>query len=400
MSANLVKLLSEGKTYLWALRHCQQPDLTEAKVREIRDVLAADGIDLATLMALHKLEYPIAKFPHPSKQRIHHREYYFFPIPTFEIEIYFKTIICEHGLELGTELFPGLVSWQFGHDEIQYCIGGDTPVEMIHANNTVRKANVKAGDVVAVPNGTNFVTHSTEKGKKYGHAHIFLCNIGEQTGQVFYDVGGLLRLQSLGMVEPSPPGALPFDDITERIEIHNLEDLLVVDKKRERDLPTWLRNGWKRRVETRMLDYIEGTPTTVVSSPDRKVGDFIEWGKNVGKYNQGKCFVNPIVAEQTAAITDCRFPVGYKRLHPHKEIWVVLKGQAKVKQSVPPLHSVWVEYDLKMNDVMVAGNGAHFHVLEATQDFVVRRLAESGAHNSHAAMMEMKLKLDGVHKNV
>jgi mannose-6-phosphate isomerase-like protein (cupin superfamily) len=399
MDANLLKLLSEGKTYLWALRHCQQLGLTTDKIHEIRDALAAEGIDLMTLLALKNIEYPIAKFPSPVKNRVHHREYYFFPIPAFEIEIYFKTIICEYGLELGAELFPGLVNWQFGHDEIQYCIGGDTRVEMIMPNCTKRTVNVKVGDVIAVPNGTNFITHSSEAGGRYGHAHIFLCNLGEQTGQIFYDVGGLLRLQSMGMVEPAPPGALPFDDITNRIEVKELKDLLKFDRSRERDLPTWLRNGWKRREETRALDYAEGTKTAVKSSPDRDLGYFIEWGDNAGKYNNGRCWVNPLIAEQTAAITDCHFPAGYKRLHPHKEIWTVLQGQAKIKQSVPPLHGEWVEYDLEMNDVMVAGNGAHFHILEATEDFVVRRLAETCAHNSHALMMERKLELEGVPRN-
>jgi hypothetical protein len=42
----------------------------------------------------------------------------------------------------------------------------------------------------------------------------------------------------------------------------------------------------------------------------------------------------------------------------------------------------------------VAGNGAHFQVLEATDDFVVRRLAETCAHNNHVDMMELKLHLD------
>jgi hypothetical protein len=400
MNANLVKLLSEGKTYLWALRHCQQLGLTEEKIREMRDNLAADGIDLGTLMALQKLEYPIAKFPYPSKSHIHHGEYYFFPIPDFEIEIYFKTMILEHGLEFGAELFPGPVSWQFGHDEIQYCIGGDTMVDMYLPNNTSRTCQVKVGDVIAVPNGTNFVTHSSEVGGKYGHAHIFLCNIGESVGQLFYDVGGLLRLQSMGLVEPAPPGALPFDDITDRIEVKRLSDLLRIDNSRQRDLPSWLRNGWDKRQETRALDYAEGTPTVVVSSPDRELGYYIEWGQNFGKYNQGKCYVNPLVAEATAAITDCHFPSGYKRLHPHKEIWTVLQGQAKIRQSVPPLHGEWHDIDLAMNDAMVAGNGAHFHVLEASNDFVVRRLAESCAHNNHAAMMERKLELAGVPRNI
>jgi hypothetical protein len=97
---------------------------------------------------------------------------------------------------------------------------------------------------------------------------------------------------------------------------------------------------------------------------------------------------------------DCRFPAGYKRLHTHKELWTVLSGQARVKHSVPPLHSEWVEAELSENFVMVAAGGAHFQVLEATDDFVVRRLAESCAHNCYAAMMEQKLQLDGDAKNV
>ena len=202
------------------------------------------------------------------------------------------------------------------------------------------------------------------------------------------------------MIEPAPPGALPFDDITDRIEVKTLSELLKVDKSRDRDLPTWLRNGWNRRFETRALDYIEGSKAVVKSSPDRDLDDFIEWGDNFGKFNQAKCYINPLVAEPTAAITDCHFPGGYKRLHPHKEIWVILQGQAKVKQSVPPLHGEWVDYDLSENDVMVGGNGAHFHILEATGDFVVRRLAESCAHNNHAEMMELKLELDDVPKNL
>ncbi|MFH0813716.1 MAG: cupin domain-containing protein, partial [Pseudomonadota bacterium] len=338
MAANLLKLLSEGKTYLWALRHAQTKDLTPEKIKEIKDALAADSIDLTTLIALRQLENSIARFPYPSVQHAHHKEYYFFPIPAFNIEIFFKTMICEQGVEVGMELFPSYVDWQFSHNEIQYCISGDTIVDMVLPNNKEMSRLVRVGDVVAVPVGTNFMTHSSEEGGRFGHAHIFLTNVGDKKSEIFYDVGGLLRLQSLGMVEPAPPGAVPFSDITDRIQVKDWSELLSVDKDRERDLPSWLRNGWKGREETRALDYAEGTKTVVISSPDREPKDFIEWGK--GKC---RCFVNPLIAEQTAAITDCRFPAGYKRLHPHKEIWVVLKGQGKIKQSIPPLHSEWVE---------------------------------------------------------
>ncbi|MBM3789599.1 MAG: hypothetical protein FJW35_04510, partial [Acidobacteria bacterium] len=311
MAVDLLKLLREGKSYLWALRFSQTRDLAEKKLQEIRKTLAAEGIDPAVLAALRGLEPSVTRSPYPAVQRAHHKEYYFFPIPAFGIEIFFKTMICEPGIEVGMELFPGYVDWQFGHDEIQYCIGGDTAVEIVLHNNQEIKKRVRVGDVVAVPTGANFKTHSSEKDGEYGHAHIFLTNTGGTRGEVYYDVGGMLRLQSLGMMDAAPPGALPFSDITDRIEARDWGALLRVHQDRERDRPTWLRNGWKRRAETRALDYAEGTRTVVVSSPDREPKDYFEWGTG-----PRRCFVNPLVAEQTAAIADCRFPAGYKRLHP------------------------------------------------------------------------------------
>ena len=65
MTENLVKLLSEGKTYLWALRHCQIRGLTAEKIEEIKDALAVDGIDLSTLAVLRQLENSIARGPYP-----------------------------------------------------------------------------------------------------------------------------------------------------------------------------------------------------------------------------------------------------------------------------------------------------------------------------------------------
>ena len=389
MAADLLKLLLEGKTYHWALRHSQTMDLSPEKIEAVKSTLAAEGIDVATLASLRGLEPSIARSPYPAVQRATYHDTYFFPIPAFEIEIFFKTMICEPGLEVGMELFPSLVDWTFGHDEIQYCIGGDTKFDMVLPNNKEITKQVKVGDVVVWPTGTNYVSHSSEADGKFGHAHIFLTNCGGTRGEVFYDVGGMLKLQSLGMMEPAPPGALPFSDIGDRIEAKDWSKLLEVDKDRERDLPSWLRNGWYQREETRLLDYAEGSKTVIKSSPDREPKDFIEWGKG-----KRRCLVNPLVAEQTAAVTDCHFPAGYKRLHPHKEVWCVLKGQAKLKQSVPPLHAEWVDFDLQAGNVLVAANGAHFQVLEASDDFVVRRLAETCAHNNHVDMMELKLQQD------
>lgn len=392
MAGKLTHLLTEGKGYLWALRHCQADGLTPEKTGEIRAALEGAGIDLAALAALRQLEPGIARGPYPSVKKAEHTQYYFFPIPAFDIEIFFTVLITELGLELGMELFPGKVDWQFGHREVQYCIGGDTMVDMVFPNNETATRRIRVGDVVAVPNGSNFVTHATEEGGKFGHAHIFLAN----EPQIYYDVGGLLRLQSLGMVAPPPGGgAFPFSDITQRIEVKDWSDLLAVRKDRERDLPTWLRNGWKNRETTRAVDYAEGTRAAVVSSPDRPPDGFIEWGDGVRR-----CFVNPLVAEHTAGITDCRFPAGYRRLHTHKELWVVLTGNARIRQSVPPLHSEWVDIELAPNTVMAAAGGAHIQVLEATKDFVVRRMAENCAHNGHAAMMELKLTVDNAVVNI
>jgi len=391
MAADPWKLLREGKNYLWALRLSQTRDLTAARIDEIRKMLAAEGIDLETLSVLRALERSLLRAPYPSVQRAVHGDYYFFPIPAFGIEVFFKTMICEPGIEVGMELFPGFVDWTFSHNEIQYCIGGDTRVDILLPDHRQLQRQVRVGDVVAVPLGTNFRTHSSEADGRFGHAHIFLTNTAGSHGEIYYDVGGLLRLQSLGLVAPAPPGALPFTDITARIEIRNWSALLAVRPGRERDLPSWLRNGWEEREATRVLDYTEGTRTVVISSPDREVKDFIEWGRG-----ERRCWVNPLVAEQAAAITDCRFPAGYKALFPYKEAWCVLAGSARVKQSIPPLHSEWVETEVAENDAMVVAGGAHLYVLEASDDFVVRRLAETCAHNGHAAMMEVKLEQDGI----
>ncbi len=396
MASNLEKFLLEGKTFEWALRHCQGDDLSPERIQEIRDSLAKDGIDLATLATLRQLNTYMARSAYPSVKRIDHSQYYFFPIPAFDIEVFFSVFITERGCDLGAELFPSKVDWQFGHREVQYVIGGEVKTDLIVSDNTKVTRTVRYGDVVAAPAGANFITHSTEEGGKFGHAHIFLANEGGVTGKSYYDVGGMLRLQTLGLVDP-PPGeaALPFSDIGDRIQVKACHELLEVHEGRERDLPTWLRSGWERREVMRALDYAEGTKRVVLSSPDRGPSDFIEWGEGVRK-----CHVNPLIAEHTAAVTDCRFPAGYKRLHVDQELWTVLKGQATIKQSVPPLHSEWAERTVQENDAMVAAGGAHFQVLEATPDFVVRRMAESCARNQHHAMMELKLEEEGVPKNL
>ena len=43
MAANLLKLLSEGKSYLWALRHGQQRSLSEETAKGIKEAEALVG---------------------------------------------------------------------------------------------------------------------------------------------------------------------------------------------------------------------------------------------------------------------------------------------------------------------------------------------------------------------
>jgi hypothetical protein len=387
--ADLLRLLAEGKTYLWALRQSQHENMTPELAAELRDRFAADGIDASTLAALRQLEYPIARFARPVAKRIRHGEYLYFQISAFDIEIYFNELITEHGLELGVELFPSRVEWTFAHPEIQYCIGGDTRWHFVNPDGSKRTAMLSPGDVGVYPTGTSWICESNERPGVYGHAHIFLLNIGEQEGQLFYDFAGVLRLQALGIIPAeSPPELL---DLERRIEVTDLSRLVDPQPGRERDLPTWLRNGWARRVETRALDYAEGAGRLVLSSPDRTPSDYLEWDAG-----PRRCYVNPLIAEPTAAVTDCRLPAGFRRPFEKRELWVVLSGAAKVRQSVPVFHAEWVEHDLESGWVMAVGAGSHVHVDDASDDFVVRRLAETCGHNGHVRMMERKLEFDGV----
>ncbi len=74
------------------------------------------------------------------------------------------------------------------------------------------------------------------------------------------------------------------------------------------------------------------------------------------------------------------------------EVWAVLRGAATIGQTAPPLHGETTKHNVDMGDLLVAAGGANIAV---TDDFVVRRLAESCAHNQHAQMMELRLQEDG-----
>jgi hypothetical protein len=385
-AVNLTRLLAGGKDYLWALRQ-GQADLDEPHREELRRELEHEGLDATTLTALRQLEYSIARFPGPVAVRARYDQFLHLPLPAFGFSVYFDELITEHGVECGLELFPGDVECLFGHHEVQYALGGDTEWEIIHPNNTETTKRIRPGDVTAFPAGTRYKVASGEAAGGTAHAHLFLTVLGEDQGQTFYDAVAMLRMQSLGVL-PAPDGALPFEDITDRVEVTDWSRLLEVDPDRERDRPTWMRNGWENREWTRALDYGEEAKVSVVSSPDREPADFIEWGS--GRY---RCYVNPLISEAMAAVTDCRFPAGYRRSHPYREIWAVLSGEASLRQSVPPLHAEWVEQDVASGTVLVAVNGAWVEVADASEDFVVRRLAGSCAHNGHVEMMERKLEL-------
>jgi hypothetical protein len=392
---DLLRLLAEGKDYFWALRHTHERNLTPERREELRALLASEGIDEETLKALRALEPSFARGPHASVVRPRHDEYQRFDLADFHI--YFNGALCERGLDAGVELFPVTVDWTFCHDEIQYCTGGDTPIDVTLPSNKVEHKRVRAGDVMAIPLGAHMTFHSSEEDGRFGHAHIFVMNLGGPRGEVWYDVGDVRRLRTMGLVEARDEAPLPFHDLAERIEVKEWSRLLEVgaEHERERDLPTWLRNGWARREETRLLDYHERTDALVISSPDRLQADYLPWGEGVRR-----CFVNPIVAEATAAICDTHFPAGYARLNADRELWAVLRGAARVTQSVPPLHGEWVEHEVSEGELLAVAGAANVKVLDASDDFVVRRLAESAASNQHARIMELKLEADGVHREL
>jgi len=375
--------LAEGRTYLWALRHSHERAQTPERQQEIRELFAKVGVNGSTLAALRELEHPIARYPHASVARPTHDEYLRFEIADFHV--YLNGALCERGLQAGIELFPVNVDWSFCHTEVQYCTGGDTPIEATLPSNRRETKRIRPGDVMVIPKGAHLVYQSSRDDNRYEHAHIFAINVGGMTGEVFYDVFDLTRLQTMGLIAPDD-SPVPFHDIAERIKIKTWSELLHVDPSRESDRPTWLRNGWSRREESRLLNYHEGTDSLVIAAPDRGQGDYLPWGEG-----QKRCYVNPIVAEANSAICDTHFPAGYRCMLPDSEIWTVLRGKASVTQSTPPLHGETIRHDVAMGDLMVAAGGANISIDDAESDFVVRRLAETCAHNRHAQMMELKL---------
>jgi hypothetical protein len=309
------------------------------------------------------------------------------PIPP-DGHVYLSPIITELGVEVGTELFPGPTSWTFAHRETQYCTGGHTEIAAVLAHNATETKHIGVGDITAIPAGTRIDFRRSEH--PHEHAHIYLLNLPGGEPQTYYDAVSVLRLQQLGIV-PSAAEPPPLHDVLPRIEVLDWSELVSPRPGRSSQLPTWLRNGWDRREETRAIDYHEGTRSLVVSSPDREPADYLPWGEG-----DARCWVNPIIAEHTCAVTDCRFPAGYFRVHPATELWTVLRGAASVRQTLPPLHIETQTAELSSGMVLVAPGGSRLFVDDASDDLVVRRLAASSACNGHWAMMEAKLVADGV----
>jgi hypothetical protein len=387
---DLTQLLAEGKTYYWALRHALQEQRVPGGNG---DGLREAGIDLPTLAALKQLEPSIARFPHPVAKRADH-QYLEVPIPP-DMTVYLAPLVTERGVEVGTELFPMLTRWTFAHNEIQYCLGGQTPIDAILPHNARQSKHFGVGDVMAIPGGTRLTFHSSEDGRA-GHAHIYLVNLSGGEPRTFYDVVPFLRLQQFGLVDaPDGPEPPPLHDVRERIEVLDWAELLSPRAGRSHELPSWLCNGWERREATRALDYQEGGRSLVITAPDREPADYLPWGEG-----ESACWVNPLVAEPSAAVTDCRLPAGYFRSQAATEVWTVLRGSAHVHQTLAPLHVEESDEEVEGGSVLVVPGGSRLTVRDASEDLVVRRLAQSCAHNGHWAMMEAKLLQDGVDKDL
>lgn len=384
MGSDLRALLAAGKTYYWALRHVyRDPDAARAE-------LADAGIDLETLLALKQLEPAIARYPAPVVSRLDGR-YLNVPIPP-EGSCWFANLVTELGVECGHEILPTAVTWTFAHDETQTITGGSVPLTVYTLDGRTESKQTHPGAVLAMAAGTRLTFHAAEPGAP-PHAHLYMTNLPASGNRTYYDAVSLLRLQQLDVVGSSD-GLPPLEDVHALTEVTDWSELATPRPDRVHQHPTWLRNGWENRELTRAIDYHEGTKGLVVSAPDREPADFVPWGEGVTA-----CRVNPLIAEATAAITDCCFPAGYHRSQPANELWVVLRGQAELTLTLAPLHSEEVQLAVASGDVAVVPGGSRLTVADASDDFLVRRLAESAAVNGHWAMMERKLEADGVHRD-
>jgi hypothetical protein len=371
----LVDALATGRTYFWALRQAREG---------APDALRRHGIDAQVLAALRELEPTIVRPPHPAHARADHR-YLRLTLPG-DVELFFSPLVCEATAESGTELFPHRTAWTFAHHEIQYCTGGDTPMHAVLPHGAREDKRFALGDVMVIPEGTHVTYLATEE-HGFGHAHIFTMVLSDRP-RTFYDAVPALRLRARGLLAADEPPELY--ELHDRVETLDWGDLAEVRPGGARQLPTWLRNGAANRELTRALDYHEGTRSLVISSPDRRPEQFLDWG-----HGRAQCRVNPLVSEAAGAVTDCVLPAGWFASFVWTELWTVLRGRATVVQTLAPLHDERSVTEVSAGSTLVAPAGARVEVPEASDDLVVRRLAGSAAHNAHWAMMERKLEQDG-----
>jgi mannose-6-phosphate isomerase-like protein (cupin superfamily) len=363
----LVQLLAAGKDYLWHLRQTATQD--------------GQRLDPTLLRALRALEPAMIRPPHPSHKRVDHR-YLRLELPG-DVGIFFSPLVCEAGVESGTEIFPATTTWTFAHHEVQTCTGGDSFMEAVLLGGALETKRFRAGDVMAIPEGTHVTFDPQPHGRP--HAHIFVTNL---PGRTFYDGVPLQRLRANGLLKD---GETPQEhDVSERVEVLDWSELVRVRPDGARQLPTWLRNGWGERESTRALDYAEGTRSLVITSPDRAPDDYLEWGAGTSV-----CRVNPLICEAAAAVTDCVLLNGWAASLPDTELWTVLAGEATVRQTLAPLHVEAADARVRSGDTLVVPAGARTTVDDADHGLMVRRTASSGSRNGHWAMMETKLRLDG-----
>lgn len=385
MGSDLGALLAAGRGYYWALRH------VHGDPGAARAALAGAGIDLETMLALKQLEPAIARFPSPVVSRLDGR-YLNVPIPP-DTSCWFANLVTELGVEMGHEILPYEVTWTFAHREAQTITGGSVPLTVYTLDGRTESKRTHPGAVLAMPAGTRLTFHGALPGE-HPHAHLYMVNLPASENRTFYDAVSLLRLQQLDVLGSSE-GLPPLEHVHELTEVTDWAELAAPRPDRVHEHPTWLRNGWKSRELTRAIDYLEGAKGVVVSAPDREPADFVPWGEGVTA-----CRVNPLIAEASAAITDCCFPAGYHRSQPASELWTVLRGQADLTLTLAPLHAEEVRVSVEGGVVCVVPGGSRLTVTDATDDFLVRRMAESAAVNAHWAMMERKLEADGVHRDL
>ncbi|MEO1056581.1 MAG: hypothetical protein AAFY28_06645 [Actinomycetota bacterium] len=353
------------------------------------------AVDAAEVRRLRELDESFAHRPVPTAARADHTEYFELPLP-MDRRLYIGQFFTARGLESGIEVFPyPILDWNFVHPEVQYCTGGVTPAQATQSDGATVATVLRPGSVYVIPAGCEMNWEPPAVGTEAPHANIYAMN-----GPVYYDELHLARMISLGLIDGAPsdvPGVpdLTLRDVSDQVETRDWSQLLVVDDAQDRQPPSWLRNGWHHRRETRLLDYHEGLHRFVASGPSRTPDEFLSWDRG-----RRACRVSPILAEPIAAVTDCWLPAGFFSMLAESELWHVLDGSALIRQSIPALHYDTVDLAVEPGMALSVAGGANVEVVDADERFVVRRLAASCAHNHHVDMMERQLVDDGIDTSV